>query len=100
MGLSFDDEESSKESIGGLNFNNSPSDSDSPQQVGSTSMALEERYEDISDNNPPSDSDPNIVILEVRRVPIGSSSSTGQERDEDICNDLPSDPDIILEVRR
>ena len=100
MGLSFDDEESSKESIGGLNFNNSPSDSDSPQQVGSTSMALEERYEDISDNNPPSDSDPNIVILEVRRVPIGSSSSTGQERDEDICDDLPSDPDIILEVRR
>ena len=67
MGLSYDDEESFKES---LNFNNPPSDSDSLQEVGSSSsMPAEEGNED----------DPNI-ILEVPRVAGGSSS--GQERSE------------------
>ena len=72
MKLSYDDEESFKESIGSLNFNNSPSDSDSFQGVGSSSMPPEERNED-----------PNITLVpsEVRRVPVGSS--TGQERSED-----------------
>ena len=74
MKLSYDDEESFKESIGSLNFNNPPSDSDSFQGVGSSSSSMppEERNED-----------PNITLMpsEVRRVPVGSS--TGQERSED-----------------
>ena len=66
MGLSYDDEESFKES---LNFNNPLSDSDSLQEVGSSSsMPAEEGNED----------DPNI-ILEVPRVAEGSSGG-GQER--------------------
>ena len=78
MRLSFDDEESFKEAAGSLNFNNSPSGPDSHQGVGSSSsMPLEDRNEDI--DNPPSD--PNI-ILEVRRVSVGSGSPT-QERSED-----------------
>ena len=70
MRLSFDDEESLKESVGSLHFTNPPSDSDSHQGVGSSSsMPPEEGNED----------DPNI-ILEVQRVAEGSS--TGQERSE------------------
>ena len=78
MRLSFDDEESFKEAVGSLNFNNPPSYPSSLQGVGSSSgMPPEERNEDI--DNPPSD--PNI-ILEVRRVAVGSSG-TGQERSEE-----------------
>ena len=74
MRLSFDDEEPFEESVGSLNFNNPPSDSDSLQGVGSiSSMPPEERNHD---------EDPN-VILEVRREPVGSSSSPSQERSED-----------------
>ena len=73
MKLSFDDEESFKEAIGSLNFNNPLSDPDSLQLVGSSSMPAEERNGDICVDNPPTD--PNI-ILEVSRVPVGSSSST------------------------
>ena len=72
MRLSYDDEETLKESVEleSLHFNNPPSDSDSLQGVGSSSsMPPEERNED----------DPNI-ILEVQRVAEGSSSS--QERSE------------------
>ena len=73
MRLSSDDEESFKEAVGSLNFNNPPSDPDSHQGVGSSSsMPLEEGNED----------DPN-TILEVQRVAEGSNS-TGQERSEDI----------------
>ena len=74
MRLSFDDEESFKEAVGSLNFNNPPTDPDSLQRVGSSSsMPPEERNEDIiCCDNPPSD--PNI-ILENLRVPVGSSSS-------------------------
>ena len=80
MRLSFDDEESFKEAAGSLNFNNPPSDPDSLQGVGSSSMPPEERNED---DNPPGASDPNI-ILEVRRVPMGSSSPPQpEERSED-----------------
>ena len=72
MRLSYDDEESFKESVGSLNFYNPPSDPDSYPGVGSSSsMPPEEGNED----------DPN-VILEVPRVAEGSS--TGQERSEDI----------------
>ena len=81
MRLSFDDEEPFKESVGSLNFNKPPSDSDSLQGVGSiSSMPPEERNED-----------PN-AILEVRREPVGSSSMPPEEKNED--------PNVILEVRR
>ena len=86
MGLSFDDEESFKEAVGSLNFYNPSSDpnSNSIQRVGSSSgMPLQEKNEDICFDDPPSD--PNI-ILQVRRVPVGSSSSSSmppQERSED-----------------
>ena len=86
MRLSFDDEESFKEAAGSLRFNNPPSDPDSLQGVGSSSSSMppQERNEDICFDNPPSD--PNI-ILEVRRVPVGSSSgslsTSSQERSED-----------------
>ena len=79
MRLSSDDEESFKEAIGSLNFNNPPSDPDSLQGVGSSSSILpEERNED----NQPLASDPNI-ILEVQRVVTGSTSSPPQEGSED-----------------
>ena len=73
MRLSFDDTESFKEAAGSLIFNNPQSDPDSLQGVGSSSMLPQERNEDSCFDNPPSD--PNI-ILEVRRVPMGSSGST------------------------
>ena len=81
MRLSFENEESFKEAVGSLNFNNPPSDSDSLQGVGSSSMPPQERnkLEDICFDNPPSD--PNI-ILEVRRESV-ESSSPSQERSED-----------------
>ena len=75
MGLSYDDEDSLKESVGSLNFNNPASDPDSLQGLGSSSsMPPEEGNED----------DPNI-ILEVPRVAEGSSSDPPQEpeRSED-----------------
>ena len=71
MKLSYDDEESLKESLESLNFNNTASDPDSHQGMGSSSsLPREEGNED----------DPNI-ILEVPRVAEGSSSG-GQERSE------------------
>ena len=71
MRLSYDDEESLKESVRSIHFNNPPSDPDSHQGVrSSSSMPPEEGNED----------DPNI-ILEVQHVAEGSS--TGQERSED-----------------
>ena len=75
MRLSSDDEESFKEAVGSLHFNNPPSDPDSLQGEGS--MPPEERNEDI--DNP--QSDPNI-ILEVRRVPVGSSTGHAAPEEE------------------
>ena len=73
MRLSFDDEESFKESVESLKFNNPPSDPNSLQRVGSNSSMPPQPEEmpvneDVCFDNPPSD-DPNI-ILEVRRVPV------------------------------
>ena len=62
MKLSFDDEESFKDTAGSLRFNNPPSNPDTPafQGVGSSSsMPHQEMDEDICFNNPPSD--PNAV---------------------------------------
>ena len=67
MKLSFDDEESFKEAIGSLRFNNPPSDPNALQPMGSVLPQDPERDEDIYLNSPPSD--PNIL----RRV--GSNSS-------------------------
>ena len=66
MKFSYDDEESFKESVGSLKFNNPPSNPDSLQS--NSSMPPEERNED-----------PNI-ILKVRQEAVGSTSnSSGQE---------------------
>ena len=69
MRLSFDDEESFKESAGGLgslNFYNPPSDPDSLQGVGgSSSMPPQERNEDSDiccDHNLPSDPNTSIIL--------------------------------------
>ena len=84
MRLSFDDEESFKEAVttglGSLRFNNPPSDPDSLQGVESSMLPPQEtrRNEDNCFDNP--SSDPNI-ILEVRRVPVGSSSSGAKKTD-------------------
>ena len=86
MRLSFDDEEPFEESVGSLNFNSPPSDSDSLQGVGSISSMLPEEKKH--------DEDPN-VILEVPREPVGSSSRMLPEERND-----PEDPNVILEVRR
>ena len=71
MRMSFDDEESFKEAVESLHFNNPASDSSEQQQMGSSdSMPLEdsERNEDRY-NITPRDSDP----ITLRRV--GSSSN-------------------------
>jgi hypothetical protein len=56
MRLSFDDHESFKEAAGSLRFNNPPSDPNTHQQVGSSSMPPEEslpvRNEDNLSNDP------------------------------------------------
>ena len=86
MRLSFDDEESFKEAAGSLRFNNPPSDPNSLQRVSSSSMLPQERNDEdgICFDNPPSDS--NDIILQVQRVPVGSSggshggSTLSQER--------------------
>ena len=86
MKLSFDDEESFKEAVGSLRFNNPPSDPNSLQQVeSSSSMPPQERNEDICFDSPPSDSN---IILQVQREPVTMGSSSGgstppQERSED-----------------
>ena len=70
MNLSFDDEESFKEAVGSLRFNNPPSDPNTLQQMGSMVPQDSERDEDICFNNSPSDLPVNIL----RRV--GSTSSS------------------------
>ena len=76
------------EDAGSIRFNNTPSDSDTLQQIGSSgSMPPQdiERNEDICINDPPID--PNTL----RQVGSSSSSMLPQERSEDICyNNLPS----------
>jgi hypothetical protein len=79
MKLSFDDEESFKEVVGSLHFNNPPSDPNSVElalqdsEVGGSSMTLQKRNEDICFNND-SPSDPN---------PLGRGGSTPpQERSD------------------
>jgi hypothetical protein len=79
MRLSFDDEDSFKEVVGSLRFDNPPSDPNSValalQEVGGSGVPLE-RNEDICFNND-SLSDPNSL----GRV---GSSTPPQERSDDI----------------
>ena len=58
--LSLDDEESFKEAVGSLNFNNPPSDPDSLQRVGSSSGSIPPEERNGGIDNPPSD--PNIIL--------------------------------------
>ena len=87
MRLSIDNEESFKEAVGSLNFNHPQIESDSDSLEGMGSSSSMPPQEDKYFDNPPSDS--NSIILEVRRVPVGStgSGSTGstspQERSKD-----------------
>ena len=80
MRLSFDDEEESfKDVVGSLRFDNPPSDPNSIalalQEVGGSDVPPQERNEDICFNNG-SPSDPNS-IAQVDRTPP-------QERSDDI----------------
>jgi len=80
MRLSFDDEESFKDVIGSLRFDNPPSDPNSValalQEVGGSDVPLQERNEDICFNDD-SPSDPNSLAGRVGR-------KSPQERSEDI----------------
>ena len=79
MRLSSDDEESFKEAVESLKFNNPLSDQDSGQGVGSISSMMLPKERNF--DSPPND--PNI-ILEVQRVAVGSSSPPQyEERSED-----------------
>jgi hypothetical protein len=51
MRMSFDDEESFKEAVGSLCFNNIPTDPNSLQRVGSSSSVPPHESEDICFNN-------------------------------------------------
>ena len=79
MRLSFDDEESFKDVVGSLRFDNPPSDPNSValalQEVGSNGVPPQERNEDICFNNG-SPSDPNSLEQ------VGSTAP--QERSDDI----------------
>ena len=84
MKLSFDDEESFKEAAGSLIFNNSPSDPDSLQRVGSNSSIPPQDSESEGicfDRNPLSD--PNIILEVLVGSSSTSSSTPHQERNED-----------------
>jgi hypothetical protein len=77
MRFSFDDKESFMEAAGSLRFNNPPSDLNTHQQVGSSSMPPEERNEDICFNNP--SNDPNTF----QRMETSSIQETPSRRSED-----------------
>jgi len=83
MSLSFDDEESFKES---LRFNKPPSDPNT-QLEALESMPAQERNEEICFNNSPSD--PNSLL----RLGVGSSSSNTPSLDSERIKDI--DIDII-----
>ena len=77
MGLSFNDEESFREGVGSLNFNNPPSNPNTPALGSSGSIPLQEINEDIRFNNCPSD-DSNSL----RQVGSSSDNIPPEERIE------------------
>ena len=90
MRLSFDDEQSFKETVGSLRFNNPPSDPNTLQEMGSShggsmlpqdSERLGNDSEDIYFNNPKSDS--NTTLRRMGSSSIVSPPDLPQERSED-----------------
>ena len=71
MKLSFDDEESFKDTVESMCFSNPPSDLSARQQMGSISSMSLEICERNEDNIFPSDP------ITLRRAPVGSSRSAG-----------------------
>ena len=69
MKLSFDDEESFKETVENMRFSNPPSDPNAHQQIGSISSMPLENSERNEENIIPSDP------ISLRRVPLGCSGS-------------------------
>ena len=69
MKLSFDDEESFKETVENMHFSNLPSDPNAHQQIGSISSMPLENSERNEENIIPSDP------ISLRRVPLGCSGS-------------------------
>ena len=81
MRLSFDDNESFKEAVGSLRFNNPPSDPNTLQQMGS-SGSMPPQDSERNEDNPLSD------LNTLWRV--GSSGMPPQERSEVICFNNPA----------
>ena len=95
MGLSFDDEESFKETLESLRFNDPPSDQNASQKMGSSSSMPLQDSERNGDNIYPSDS--NIPWL--RRVESSSSiiKEILRSRDIQVCYNNPhasNDPEF------
>ena len=84
MGLSFDNEESFKETVGSLNFYNPPSDLNTPSLGSSGSIPLQEMNEDhdICFNISRLGSDASDDSNSLRRV--GSCSSNNMPPEETI----------------
>ena len=96
MKLSFDDEESFKEAVESLRFNNPPSDPNAEQQMGSRNSVPAEPLEDSERNGD------NIIPIDpitVRRVGSSSSLSIQETRrsgDIQICfNNPPSNSESM-----
>ena len=93
--MTFDDNESFKEAVGSLRFNNPPSDPNTLQQMGSSGNMLpqdSERNEDICFNNPPND--PNTLWR------VGSNGMLPQETSGVICFNNPASNPNTLALRR
>ena len=74
MKLSFDDEESFKEAVESLRFNNPASDPNAQQQMGSSNSVPLEDSEWSEENTIPSD------LITLRRVGSNSSLSIQETR--------------------
>ena len=93
MKLSFEDEESFKEAIESLRFNNPSSDPNARRQIGSNSMSLEDSQPDSEgseDNIIPSD-DP----ITLRRVGSTDTLSIQETRRSGfVFNNPPRNPEF------
>ena len=75
MRLSFEDEESFKEAVESLRFNNPPSDPNAHQQIGSgSSLSIQETRRNgdvqVSFNNPPSDPECTGAVTLANGMPV------------------------------
>ena len=90
MRLSFDDEESFKEAVESLRFNNPPSDPNSQEQFGSSNSMPLEDFERNEDRDHIAPSDP----ITLRRVGSSNSLSIQETRtrrsgDIQVCFNSP-----------